>query len=113
MAWIKPVYDRPNLQTRTTATDMNRIVNNMAVLGGSPVKNSYTANDIVKVAEWNAIVSFAQSKDPNVTSSTRFDNLNAIEYAMQQMHDDLGWGHYRTTPWRDVGPTWGDMNIDL
>lgn len=85
----------------------------MAILGGSPVKNSYTVNDIVKVAEWNAIVSFAQSKDPNVTSSTRFDNLNAIEYAMQRMREDLGWGRYKTTPWEDVGPTWGDMNIDL
>ena len=61
---------------------MNRIVNNMAELGGSPVKASYTDADIVTLAEWNAIIDFIKPWDVAITASTRFDNLNRIEAAM-------------------------------
>lgn len=82
MAWITPVTDRENTQTRTTYADMNRIANNMAEMGGVPVNTSYTDADIVTLAEWSAIVGFIWSWDHEITSSTRFDNLNRIESAM-------------------------------
>lgn len=83
MAWITPVTDRPDAQTRTTYVDMNRIVNNMAELGGTPVKMIYTDADIVTLAEWTAIVDFAGFWDHDITMSSRFDNLNKIEAAMK------------------------------
>ena len=82
MAWTTPVTNRPNERTRTTYADMNRITNNMIELGGSPVKASYTDADIVTLAEWTAIVSFARSWDKTITMSSRFDNLNKIEQVM-------------------------------
>ena len=86
MAWITPVTDR-EANSRTTYTDMNRIVGNIAHLGGDPVKLSYTQTDIVKAAEWSYIVTFAQVYDANVTDSTRFDNLNALEAALIRAHE--------------------------
>lgn len=85
MAWITPVTDR-EANSRTTYTDMNRIVGNIAHLGGDPVKLSYTQTDIVKAAEWEYIVTFVQTYDANVTASTRFDNLNALEAALLRAH---------------------------
>ena len=82
MAWITPVTDRVGSTPKTTAADMNRIVGNIAHLGGSPVKSSYEDTDIVQLLEWYAIVSFAQVRDPSVTMSTRWDNLNKIEAAI-------------------------------
>lgn len=78
MAIIAPVTDRGEL-SRTTAEDMNRIVNNLQELGMNWTRSPYTADDIVRKEEWEAIVSFAQSKNPEITESTRWDNLNRIE----------------------------------
>lgn len=79
--WLGAVTDRANANTRTTAEDMQRIVADMAYLGGVPVKLVYTPNDIVTDIEWAAIIAFAQSLDPSITDSTRYDNLNKIEQA--------------------------------
>lgn len=79
--WLGAVTDRANANTRTTANDMQRIVADMAYLGGVPVKLVYTPNDIVTETEWAAIIAFAQSLDPTITDSTRYDNLNKIEQA--------------------------------
>jgi hypothetical protein len=79
--WLGAVTDRANAQTRTTAEDMKRIASDMAYLGGVPVKLVYTPNDIVTETEWAAIIAFAQSLDPTITDSTRYDNLNKIEQA--------------------------------
>ena len=78
MAVITPVTDRGEL-SRTTAEDMNRIVNNLQELGMNWERGIYTSDDIVRKEEWEAIVSFAQTKDPEVDASTRWDNLNRIE----------------------------------
>lgn len=85
MAWTTPVTDR-EANSRTTYKDMNRIVGNIAHLGGDPVKLSYTQTDIVMRAEWDYIVQFAQLTDASVTDSTRFDNLNRIEAALLRAH---------------------------
>lgn len=79
--WLGAVTDRANANTRTKAEDMQRIVADMAYLGGVPVKLVYTSNDIVTETEWAAIIAFAQSLDPTITDSTRYDNLNKIEQA--------------------------------
>ena len=86
MAWITPVTNR-EANSRTSYLDMNRIVGNVAHLGGNPEKLSYTKTDIVMKAEWDYVVQFAQIIDATVTDSTRFDNLNKIEAALIRAHE--------------------------
>lgn len=89
MEWITPVTNRlPN--SYTTAEDMNRITNNVAYLGGSPVKLTYTDKDIVTAAEWAYIIDFVQGKarEITVTDATTYTNLNAIEQALIEAYDD-------------------------
>lgn len=81
MAWITPVTNR-TAGSRTTAEDMNRIVGNIAYLGGTPVRPSYSNIDIVRAEEWEYIVEFAQRTDPYVSEETGYINLNRIEASM-------------------------------
>lgn len=85
MAWIEPVTNRLPM-SRTTAEDMNRIANNIAFLGGDPIKSSYSSTDIVKADEWDYIVEFAQKTNPEVDSSTTYTNLNMIEESIRILY---------------------------
>lgn len=109
MAWITPKYDRASTETRTNATDMNRIVNNMAELGGTPIKSTYGSSDIVLVDEWEAIIGFIRPHNERINESSRYDNLNAIEYMMKRLHDGNAWSYWESQGWGDYTPTtWGD-----
>lgn len=81
MAWITPVTDRV-AGSRTTATDMNRIANNLTEVGAILEKTTYTSNDIVTATDWNQILSVAKSVDSTITDSTDYVNLNKIEAAI-------------------------------
>lgn len=109
MAWITAVYNRASAETRTTATDMNRIANNMAELGGNPIKTNYTSADIVLVNEWTAILDFIRPHNDRINESTRFDNLNLIELMMKRLHDGNTWGDVSALTWREVRhTTWSE-----
>lgn len=84
--WREPVINR-GLSSRTTAEDMNRIVDNIEYLGGVPVKTGYENTDIVTEAEWNYIISFARRIDASITSETTYNNLNKIELSLLQLYD--------------------------
>lgn len=86
MAWIAPVTDRMSADPRTTYVDMNRIANNMAEVGGSPVRANYSSKSIVTKSEWDAIVAFCRTIDPFVNSSTTWQNFNRIEAALLSAH---------------------------
>lgn len=87
MAWITPVTDRPNAQTRTTATDINRISNNLNILKGYVgdfdfIRQDFTDTDIVTKSEWDKIIYFAKRHNQyglNITYKTDYINLNTIE----------------------------------
>lgn len=83
--WYDPV---PAVMNRgqgsyTTAADMTRMVRNgaLAVATYAPGRMRYQTGDIVREDEWFALVEAAQTIDPDVTFSTRYDNLNRIEAA--------------------------------
>ena len=83
--WYAPqpaVTDR-GPDSYTTAADMTRMVRNgvLAVDTYAPGRMSYQQGDIVREDEWRALVEAAQTIDPEVTLSTRYDNLNRIEAA--------------------------------
>jgi len=87
--WVEPVADRANSKTRTTATDMTRIASDCAYLGGQNETTEYSLGDFVAESEWNKIVSFAQTLDATITSSTDYLNLNKMELAFKNAHDEL------------------------
>lgn len=87
--WVEPVTDRANSKTRTTATDMTRIASDCAYLGGQNEITEYSLGDFVAESEWSKIISFAQTLDATITSSTDYLNLNKIEIAFKNAHDDL------------------------
>lgn len=108
--WIEPITNRPNADTRTTATDMNRIANNMAELGGTPLKTNYVETDIVMTDEWKAIVEFVKMHDSGITDSTRYDNLNRIELMMKRLHTANTWGTASASTWGEIGQTtWNEV----
>lgn len=110
MAWITPIYDRANAETRTTATDMNRIANNMAELGGTPIKSTYGSSDIVLVNEWTAILDFIRPHNDRINESSRFDNLNLIELMMKRLHDGHTWGDFASIGWDDLAiASWSNV----
>lgn len=86
MAWITPVTNRAP-SSRTTASDMNRIVNNIAELGGSPITQVYDGTEIVTAAEWDYICEFARAYNEAVTMETTYINLNAIEQTLAIVHE--------------------------
>lgn len=82
MTWVEPVTDRPNSQTRTTATDMNRIAGNINYLLKTNIKANYTDTDIVTYTQWQRILQKTRLLDHYglaINDSTKYDNLNAIE----------------------------------
>lgn len=85
MAWITPITDRPDEDTRTTAVDMNRIANNVHELGGDLL--TFAVNDIVTVAQWEYLVDFARLIDGDISYESSFSNLNRIEEALRKLHD--------------------------
>ena len=84
-AWYEPETPVTNRGqgSRTTAEDMTRMVRNgaLAVPSYAPGRMVYQRGDIVREDEWDALVAAAQTIDPTVTASTRYDNLNKIEAA--------------------------------
>lgn len=86
MAWITPVTDRMSDEPKTTYADMNRIANNMAEVGGSPLRTNYSYKSIVTKAEWDTIVAFCKAIDPFVNNSTTWQNFNRIEAALETAH---------------------------
>lgn len=92
MAWITPVTDRPNAQTRTTAEDMNRISGNINWLWALGLRDDFTPEDIVTVDEWNAIISgtneiAALLETAEATEATTYTNLNLIEAIAKAYYD--------------------------
>ena len=86
MAWITPKTDW--LETdRCTYSDMNRIAGNVNEICGTSLKANYTQDDVVTLAEWQAIVSAIESKANEVGyviidgigESVTADNFNAAE----------------------------------
>lgn len=84
-AWYEPETPVTNRGqgSRTTAEDMTRMVRNgaLAVPSYAPGRMVYHRGDFVREDEWDALVAAAQTIDPTVTASTRYDNLNKIEAA--------------------------------
>ena len=84
-AWYDPVPAVTNRgpNSHTTAADMTRMVRNgvLAVNTYAPGRMVYNQGDIVREDEWKALVEAAQTIDPTITLSTRYDNLNKIEAA--------------------------------
>lgn len=84
-AWYEPETPVTNRGqgSRTTAEDMTRMVRNgaLAVPSYAPGRMVYHRGDFVREDEWGALVAAAQTIDPTVTASTRYDNLNKIEAA--------------------------------
>jgi hypothetical protein len=110
MAWQTPVTDRPNAQTRTTAEDMNRISGNVNYLWATSLREDFTSNDIVTLAEWNAIIRrtneiAALLGISGATDSTNYANLNYIE-SIAASYKDLGplWPAEELYPAEDLYP---------
>lgn len=82
MAWIEPVMDRKNAKTRTTCDDFNRICGNANIAFSLDLKEDWTVDDIVDIDTWTTLISKCQMLDETITDSTRFDNLNKIEKAI-------------------------------
>lgn len=83
MAWITPVTNRMSPDTRTTATDMNRIAGNLNILTGGSFKDNYTSDDIVKLADWNALIDALRNWNHNITYETTWTNFNLIESTLK------------------------------
>ena len=85
MSWIAPVTNRTSAQGRTTYEDMNRICGNLNYLFGTALRTNWTRADIVDRATWDSIISVvaqvAESVGVQVSDSTDYVNLNAIEEA--------------------------------
>lgn len=88
-AWYAPVPAVTNRgpDSYTTAADMTRMVRNgvLAVDTYAPGRMVYQQGDIVREDEWRALVEAAQTLDPAVTLSTKYDNLNRIEAAFDSV----------------------------
>ena len=86
MAWITPKTDW--LETdRCTYTDMNRIAGNVNEICETTLKANYTQDDVVTLAEWQAIISALETvalsvgyvPDETMTESVTADSYNAVE----------------------------------
>ena len=110
MAWIAPVTDRPNQQTRTTAADMNRINGNINYLWATLLKTDYTSDDIVIASEWNETVDMTNEIAELLiitpaTTSTLYSNLNRIEAIAKAYWDLLPlWPAEDLYPAEDIYP---------
>lgn len=92
MAWITPVTDRANGQTRTTAEDMNRIAGNINELQGTSLKADYTSSDIVTRNEWRRILEETRKLNHfglEITDRTDYQNLNNIEKVLKYNPDRI------------------------
>lgn len=87
MAWITPVTDRPGPNTRTTATDMNRIGGNLNVLTGGSYKDNYTDSDIVLATDWTALINAVRFWNSDVTTATTWSNFNLIEKTLSEAYN--------------------------
>lgn len=99
MAWITPVTDRAP-DSRTTHTDMNRIANNIKMLGGNPVKQIYLETDIVTAEEWEYICEYANAYNRAVTRETTYNNFNIIEQTLLELYQ-----YSRLVPANDLFPS--------
>ena len=97
MAWIEPVTDRQNSQTRTTADDMNRICGNINFLWATSLKTDFTAADIVTLAQWNAIL-----RNTNEIA----DLLGISEAADSTLYTNLNYIESIAKAYKDLGPLW-------
>lgn len=87
MAWITPVTDRTDA-VNITCDDINRMMNNMQEVGGTPLKTDYTNTDFVYEDEWDALITFLHDEGYiNIDSSSHYSNLNAIEAALEELHN--------------------------
>lgn len=86
MAWITPYTSWADTD-RCTYTDMNRIAGNVNYICSTSLKADYTQNDIVTLAEWNAIISaldtlaasYGYTPDDEPDTTTDAGNFNAVE----------------------------------
>lgn len=92
--WTTPITDRASRETRTTATDMNRIDGNINYLWATLLKTDFTDSDIVKSDEWQGIVQATNEIADMlgleaVSDSTLYTNLNRIEAIAKAYWDML------------------------
>lgn len=86
MAWTTP-YTSWSETDRCTYDDMNRIAGNVNEICGTSLKADYTQNDVVTLAEWNAILSaldtlaatYEYTPDDEPDTSVTASNFNAVE----------------------------------
>lgn len=86
MAWQEPYTSWADTD-RCTYDDMNRIAGNVNYICGTSLKADYTQNDVITLAQWNAIITaldtlaasydFTPADEPD--TSTYSGNFNAVE----------------------------------
>lgn len=94
MAWITPKTDWTELD-RCTHEDINRIAGNLNELGGTSLKDDYTQDDVVTLAEWQAIVDavnnlvenegYTTDGTPDMTATAY--NFNVVESLTKEVSD--------------------------
>ena len=87
MAWITPVTNRMSPDTRTTATDMNRIAGNLNYLTGGSFKDDYTNTDIVLKTDWVSLIDAVRFWNADITNGTDWTNFNLIEKTMADAYN--------------------------
>ena len=96
MAWIEAVTDR-TMMSRCTASDINRISNNINHLQGSNIKQDYVSDDIVTLAQWQTIrqgvssccLKYGIKMTIPVDDSATYNNLNQAEVYLSLCNDVL------------------------
>lgn len=88
MAWRTPVTNRKDGQTQTTATDFNRICENINIAFGTNLKTNWTRDDIVDSDTWDLIINTVSVEDETISFKTDFANLNKIEAATLKKHNE-------------------------
>ena len=99
MAWVTPVTNRTDGNSRMTATDMDRITGNIAYLfdyataeghspqGSTVTKTSWTQNDIIDKSFWESMLvvlsnicdAVNYNPDTQPTNVMDYENINNIE----------------------------------
>lgn len=89
--WQTPVINRM-AESRTAASDMQRIAGNLYLCGGYPYRIDYTSDMFVSDIEWKCVVLSVNNiadvlEVAHITDSTSYENFNKLESILLLKHN--------------------------